>query len=132
MCRLHFVILARITEATVKKRDTMKKTIAILLLLALCLWLCACGEEVVLPAKPAQVQQNENQSAASKSEAMEENAEITGETYLWEAEFNEKDYVKFNVTAPGGEKVTTWKEGSMFGTERRYLCRYLFGKPLSG
>lgn len=105
----------------------MKRIIAMLSVLTLCLGLCACGgggESIELPTKPAQVQQNENQPAASESGAVEKNAEPTGETRPWEAEFNEKDYVKFNVTAPQGEKITTWKEGSMFGTERRYLCQY--------
>ena len=107
----------------------MKKILAILMLLALCLGLCACGgEEVALPTKPAQsTPQNmpvaqEIQSSASGE--VQETTESTGETYPWEAEFNEKDFVKFNVTAPKGEKITTWKEGSMFGTERRYLCQY--------
>lgn len=118
----------------------MKKIIVSLMLLALCLSLCACGgESAELPTRPAQTGTpklpamdsvpGETRSSSEPS-APADGTESAEGKYPWEVEFNEKDYVKFNVTAPGGEKITTWKEGSMFGTERRYLCQYPNGDIL--
>lgn len=108
----------------------MKKITAILLILALCLGLCACGgKDIELPTRPVQAAAP-NQSAAvpqSSTDAAEESTEAidpTGETYPWETEFNGEDYISFEMEAPNGDKFVTWREGSIFGTERRNLYEW--------
>ena len=109
----------------------MKKIFVLLLALALCAGLCGCGgkAEIEVPTKPipsaapsqsAEVSQSSTDAAAENTEALEP----TGETYPWEAEFREEDYVKFEYTAPNGDKGITWREGSIFGTERRNLYEW--------
>lgn len=107
----------------------MKKIIATLLVLSLCLGLCACGggEEIELPTKP-QIAVPELPAGANSEEAVENGTgavEPTGETHPWEAEFREDDYVKLEYTAPNGDKGITWREGSIFGTERRCLYEWV-------
>lgn len=107
----------------------MRKGIAVLVIFALCLGLCACGgsaESIEQPTKPQQSLPIE----APKNAAAEESAEAqdpTGETYPWETEFNEEDYVKFEITAPKGEKITTWREGTIFGREVREIYEWTDG-----
>lgn len=111
----------------------MKKITAILLILALCHGLCACGgKDIELPTKPVQaavpnqsasVPQSNTDAAVESSEAIDP----TGETYPWEAEFNGEDYISFEMEAPNGDKFATWREGSIFGTERRNLYEWTDG-----
>lgn len=109
----------------------MKKIIAYMLALVLCLGLCACGgDSIEVPTRPAEsiVTPTRPQSAATPedtaTEAAEETTETTEGRYPWEVEFREEDYVKFNFTAPNGDKIVTWREGSVMGTERRNLYEY--------
>lgn len=109
----------------------MKKIIATLLVFTLCIGLCACGgSNVEVPTRPVQAalpDQSVTEETGSGADAAEESAEAvdpTGETYPWEAEFREEDYVKFSITAPNGDEIVTWREGSIFGTERRNLYEW--------
>lgn len=109
----------------------MKKIIAYMLALVLCLGLCACGgDSIEVPTRPAEsiVTPTRPQSAATPedtaTEAAEETTETTEGRYPWEVEFREEDYVKFNFTAPNGDKIVTWREGSVMGMERRNLYEW--------
>lgn len=108
----------------------MKKIIAYSIVLALCLGLYACGGDVEVPTRPAEsvTTPTRPQSAATPddtaTEAAEEAAESTEGKYPWEVEFREEDYVKFNFTAPNGDKIVTWREGSVMGLERRNLYEW--------
>lgn len=59
------------------------------------------------------------------SETPENSDEPARETYPWEAEFNEEDYVitKYNV----GDKITYYREGSVFGIVRREIYEWMDG-----
>lgn len=111
----------------------MKKIIILLLLLSLCVGLCACGaEEPALPAAPQSAPDKETPTVSENTEATTsgdtpEAAEPTEETNIWTAEFREEDYSSFNVTAPNGEKITTWREGGLFGLEVRAVTEYPSG-----
>lgn len=78
----------------------MKKIFIVLLALTICLGLCACNSNVVsseevpitLPAVPEPVTIPPQPSGTAR-----ENTEPTGETYPWEAEFQEEGYKKFNI-----------------------------------
>lgn len=110
----------------------MRKIIAYILVLTLCLGLCACGgdssievptrpaESVITPTRPESVAAPENSAA----DAAEEATESDEGKYPWEVEFREEDYVKFNFTAPNGDKIVTWREGSVMGMERRCLYEW--------
>lgn len=110
----------------------MKKLIVPLFVFVLCMSLCACGggAENILPTKPEQLAvptrpvTGEIQSGEDTAEEGTEAIEPTGETYPWEAEFREEDYVKFEYTAPNGDKGISWREGSIFGTERRNIYKW--------
>ncbi len=107
----------------------MKKHIAALIIFALCLGLSACGgsaDSIELPTKPQQslpAEDPRNGTAEESTEAQDP----TAETYPWEAEFNEEDYVKFEITAPQGEKIITWREGTIFGREAREIYEWTDG-----
>ena len=99
----------------------MKKIIVAVFAFVLCIGLCACGSSnIEVPTRP--------QSAATPedtaTEAAEEAAESAEGKYPWEVEFREEDYVKFNFTAPNGDKIVTWREGSVMGMERRNLYEW--------
>lgn len=109
----------------------MKKIIAYMLALVLCLGLCACGgDSIEVPTRPAEsiVTPTRPESAATPedaaAEAVEGVTESTESKYPWEVEFREEDYVKFNFTAPNGDKIVTWREGSVMGMERRNLYEW--------
>ena len=107
----------------------MKKYIALLILLTLSLGLCACGggtEDIELPTRPQQSLPNDAIQIAT-TEQSDESQDLTGETYPWETEFNEEDYVKFEFTAPDGEKITTWREGTILGREARQIYEWTDG-----
>ena len=100
-----------------------------LLIFALCFGLCACGKEVALPTKPVQVQQKENKPAAQETQSAasietQETPESTEETYPWEAEFDERGYIKFNYGSPEGDKITSWRVGTVFGREGREIYEW--------
>ncbi len=102
----------------------MKKGIAVLIMFALCLGLCACGgsaESVELPTKPVV---SENQPANTASGEAGETTESTEDKYPWEIEFREEDYFPLKITAPNGEKITSYRIGGIFGMEVRYYCEY--------
>ena len=98
----------------------MKKIIAALLLLILCLGLCACGvggkTEVTLPTVPEQISTPTQFDAEDVLNDTEESTESTGETYPWEAEFNEEDYGVFQF--PG---QISYRIGGLFGREVRNI-----------
>ena len=108
----------------------MKKSIAVIVLLALHLSLCACGGDIEVPTRPAEAVTTPTrpESAAAPedpaTEATEEATESDEGKYPWEVEFREEDYVKFNFTAPNGDKIVTWREGSVMGMERRNLYEW--------
>lgn len=104
----------------------MKKLIALLLALTCVLALAGCGgsgESAGVAKDPAsggdQTAMENNQNAESG-----EAAESTEGKYPWEMEFREEDYFPLKVTAPGGEKVTSYRSGGIFGVEARYYCEY--------
>ena len=112
----------------------MKKIIAALLMLALCLGLCACGalssankaEEIVLPTKP-KIVLPDLPARGGSDETADENIEPTGETHPWDVEFNEADYAdcdvheeRFNIG-----KTITWHESFM---PRRQVTYYNSGE----
>lgn len=107
----------------------MKKYIALLILLTLSLGLCACGggtEDIELPTRPQQSLPTEVTENATTDQSAESQDPI-GETYPWETEFNEENYVKFEFTAPDGEKITTWREGTILGREARQIYEWTDG-----
>lgn len=104
----------------------MKKVITILMLLALCLGLCACGgsgESVELPTKPAQSAPQKQPVADGTSGEGQETTESTGETHPWDVEFNEADYDKFEGIRDDGD-VITWKENGFSSDTRRQVVYY--------
>ena len=99
----------------------MKKCVVLLILLTLSLGLCACGggtEDIELPTEVTE-NATTDQSAESQNP--------TGETYPWETEFNEEDYIKHELTAPNGDKITTWREGTISGREARQIYEWTDG-----
>lgn len=128
----------------------MKKIIAYILVLGLCLGLCACGGEdhVELPTKPEQMAAPSlpaemPQISADSPEESTEATEPVEETTPWEAEFNEEDYDVFHF--PG---QTSYRLGGLFGFEARnvreesdgtvedtyyypsnYPCKIIFQRP---
>ncbi len=99
----------------------MKKIIVYILALSLCLGLCACGgSSIEVPTRPENAATPED----AATEAAEEATESAEGKYPWEVEFREEDYVKFNFTAPNGDKIVTWREGSVMGMERRNLYEW--------
>lgn len=105
----------------------MKKIISTLLILALCLGLCACGsekEEIVLPTKPQQMTVPSLPAGESQSDAAEESTETadpTGETFPWEAEFREEDYSRHEGIIDNVGDVVVWKENGFSSPTRRQL-----------
>ena len=107
----------------------MKKYIALLILLTLSLGLCACGggtEDIEPPTIPQQSLPNEAIQIATIEQSAE-SQDSTGETYPWETEFNEEDYIKHELTAPNGDKITTWREGTISGREARRIYEWTDG-----
>jgi len=108
----------------------MKKSIVILIMCALCFGLCACGssaESIELPTKPQQMAAPSLPAEDPRNGTAEEHTEAqnpTGKTYPWEVEFNEEDYVKFEITAPQGDKIITWREGTILGREAREIYEW--------
>ena len=97
----------------------MKKTVAIFLVLALCL--CGCSTEeilakegIVLPAVPTQMAASNLPTAPQGSASLDdENTGAdapTGETYPWETEFNEAGYTILKEEFGQG-KAVTWING---------------------
>lgn len=106
----------------------MKKCIVFLIVFQLCLGLCACGgskNSIELPPIPQQMA-----TPSLPTEAPEENAEAQDSTagkYPWEMEFREEDYEKFQFTSPEGDKVTSWREGTIYGREAREIYEWTDG-----
>lgn len=110
----------------------MKKFAAILLILTLCLGLCACGtaessvnkpEEVVLPTKPEALEApTQPVTGDTQSAEAAESTEPTEETYPWEAEFNEEDYGVFQFP-----NQVSYRIGGLFGFEVRSTETYSDG-----
>lgn len=104
----------------------MKKVMVALFTIILCIGLYACGggKDIELPTKPVQAAAP-NQSVVepqSSAHAAEENAkaaEPTGETYPWEAEFNEEDYTRIEVPMINGETIITWRKDNILGRDVR-------------
>ena len=114
----------------------MKKFIAMLLLLAVCCGLCACGfgigkaEEIVLPTAPEQIAKptqpvRESQNGTDTTAESTEAYESIGETYPWEAAFNEAEYSRMEGIIDNVADIIVWKEnGFSSPTVRQLEYRY--------
>ena len=121
------------TSETKGAKET-KKFIAIMLIFAICCGLCACGkEEVTLPTKPEQLaaptQAVAGETQNAEAEESPEAAEPTGETYPWEAEFNEDDYFVYVHNEPQVGKFTGYIVKSLdnLGACVRTIAEYTNG-----
>ena len=104
----------------------MKKSIAVLLACILCLGLCACSprdvlanagilekevEPVILPDVPEQIAPS-TVPATDETYSGTETADPTGETYPWEAEFDETGYDLLEERFNMGRTIT-WHKNFM-------------------
>lgn len=105
----------------------MKKFLAILLILTVCAGLCACGTSAQIAESANSAAQDQSAGELKQSEPGEvaENSGSAEETYPWEAEFNEDDFVKtkYNV----GDKITYYREGNIYGLVRREIYEWMDG-----
>ena len=113
----------------------MKRIIAILLVLAVCAGLCACGgrADTVLPTIPEQLavptqsvtKETPNNQTAESTEPIDP----TGETYPWEAEFREEDYFVYTHIEPKIGTFTSYMVKSIanLGTCVRTISEYTNG-----
>ena len=111
----------------------MKKIIAMLIILTLCLNLCACGagaqqsDGASVQNKPVNSVKTQN---AVSGEAVK-STEAAEETYPWEAEFREEDYYRLEgAAAPNGDKATTWLKGELLDKTVRQLYEWGSGDTM--
>ena len=107
----------------------MKKIIAMLIILTLCLNLYACGVDVQ-QSDGASVQNkpvNSGKTQIAVSGEAVKSTEAVEETYPWEAEFSEEDYYRLEgEPAPNGDRTVTWLEGENLDRKVREL--YTWGE----
>ena len=108
---------------------TVKKKLALILALVLSACLCACGGDIEVPTRTEELvtAPTRPESIAvpeSFAEETEKGTESAEGKYPWEMEFREEDYTKLNFTAPNGDKVVYWREGGMFGMDRREIYEW--------
>ena len=121
----------------------MKKFIAIMLIFAIC---CGLGiyfymdhmqqktvEELVLPTVPQiavptlPAREDSGETAEEATGEAAEPTDPTGETYPWEAEFDEEDYA-IDSGFSGQNKITSYHVGTIFGRRVRRVDEYANGK----
>ena len=106
----------------------VKKIMAYFLAFVLTVSLCACGSStgtsrVTTPTRPKSIAVPESFTEPESAET-EAAKESTEGKYPWELEFREEDYTKLNFTAPNGDKIVYWREGGMYGKDRRELYEW--------